>query len=121
VPVAVQYWNAYAIGARYNALRHPVQFDFGFILSTQYQNLGLDYQVSGNPNQSYGRRRQICVTTNNCTLGYYTGTLLNLAYWYDNAGNVTTLRGSLRGAQSIKLLQIPLRSAVKLVYSLIQG
>ncbi len=57
-----------------------------------YTYFGLGYQVSGSPNQFYGRVRQICVTVNNCALGYFTGTLLSLAYWYDGVGNVTTLR-----------------------------
>ena len=59
-------------------------------VQTRYLYFGLDVQA-GNP-QFFGKLRQICVTTSNCALGAYTGTLMNLAYWYDNVGNITTLR-----------------------------
>jgi len=76
--------------ATYNALGQPQTIAAGNGVQTRYLYFGLDVQAGNN--QFYGKVRQICVTTNNCTLGYYTGTLMNLAYWYDSVGNVTTLR-----------------------------
>ncbi|MCL5994832.1 MAG: RHS repeat-associated core domain-containing protein, partial [Chloroflexi bacterium] len=66
-------------------------------LTTRYLYWGLDNFAPGYPNFAYGRLRQICVTSSNCALGYYTGTLLNLAYNYDHVGNVITLRDDTGG------------------------
>ena len=77
--------------ATYNALGSPQIIASSNGVQTRYAYFGLDYQASGNI-QFFGELRQICVTTSNCALGAYTGTLMNLAYGYDNVGNVTTLQ-----------------------------
>ena len=94
-PYSLQGWNTYVVSATYTALGQPYRTRWGNGLETRYTYFGLDLQVSGAPNQFFGRLRQVCVTTpvnGNCALGWYTNTLLNLAYWYDAGGNVTTVR-----------------------------
>jgi RHS repeat-associated protein len=76
--------------ATYNALGSPQTIASGNGVQTRYAYFGLDYQA-GNI-QFFGKLRQVCVTTSNCALGAYTGTLMNLAYGYDNVGNVTSLQ-----------------------------
>jgi RHS repeat-associated protein len=76
--------------ATYNALGSPQMIASGNGVQTRYLYYGVNYHPESL--QSYGRVRQICVTTSNCDLSAYTGTLMNLAYAYDSVGNIVTLR-----------------------------